>query len=108
MLPHIPALRRGKPYASLDQTDVKDCRTGEPLARISQVNAGIVRKDLAKIAESRHALKELLLRSATDRDMRQSRRGYFFTAPSRSATRATRSHRSNMSKPCPPRAACRS
>lgn len=38
---------------------MKDCRTGEARARISQVNAGIIRKDLAKIAESRMALKEL-------------------------------------------------
>ncbi len=59
MLPHIPALRRGKPYASLDQASVNDCRTGEPLAKISQVNAGIIRKDLAKIADSRNALKQL-------------------------------------------------
>ncbi len=59
MLPHIPALRRGKPYASLDTVTVNDCRTGEPLARISQVNAGIVRKDLARIHESRNALKHL-------------------------------------------------
>ncbi len=58
MLPHIPALRRGKPYASLDTVSVNDCRTGEPLARISQVNAGVVRKDLAKIGESRNALKQ--------------------------------------------------
>lgn len=59
MLPHIPALRRGKPYASLDKVHVNDCRTGEPLACISQVNAGIVRKDLAKIADSRNALRHL-------------------------------------------------
>jgi acyl-CoA reductase-like NAD-dependent aldehyde dehydrogenase len=58
-LPHLPALRRGKPYASLDQAEVKDCRTGETLARISQVNAGIIRKDLTRIAESRAALKQL-------------------------------------------------
>src|SRR5947207_16026058 len=56
-LPHLPALRRGKPYASLEQADVKDCRTGASLARISQVNAGIIRKDLARIADSRAALK---------------------------------------------------
>lgn len=59
MLPHIPALRRGQPYASLDQTPVKDCRSGEPLARISQVNAGVIRKDLARIGEARAALKSL-------------------------------------------------
>ena len=58
-LPHIPALRRGRPYASLDQAKVNDCRTGETLATISQVNAGIVRKDLGKIGEARAALKEL-------------------------------------------------
>jgi hypothetical protein len=58
-LPHLPALRRGKAYASLDQADIKDCRTGEPLARISQVNAGIVRKDFARIGESRATLKKL-------------------------------------------------
>lgn len=59
MLPHIPALRRGKPYTSLDLAEVKDCRTGLPLARISQVNSGILRKDLARVGESRLALKKL-------------------------------------------------
>jgi hypothetical protein len=58
-LPHLPALRRGKPYASLDQATVNDCRTGEALARLSQVNAGIIRKDFARIGESRSALKQL-------------------------------------------------
>ncbi|MCX6912362.1 MAG: aldehyde dehydrogenase family protein [Verrucomicrobia bacterium] len=57
-LPHLPALRRGKPYASLDQVEVKDCRTGEALARLSQVNAGIIRKDLARISEARSALMQ--------------------------------------------------
>jgi acyl-CoA reductase-like NAD-dependent aldehyde dehydrogenase len=66
MLPHIPALRRGKPYASLDQLDVKDCRTGQPVARISQVNAGIVRKDLARISDARAALKEFSCQSLVD------------------------------------------
>src|SRR6185369_16843480 len=59
MVPHLPALRRGRPYSSLDQVDIKDCRTGEPLARISQVNAGIVRKDLVRNSEARNSLKEL-------------------------------------------------
>jgi hypothetical protein len=58
-LPHVPALRRGKPYASLDQVTVSDCRTGEALARLSQVNAGVIRKDLARISEARSALKQL-------------------------------------------------
>ena len=58
-LPHIPALRRGKAYESLDQNQVLDCRDGTPLARLSQVNAGIIRKDLARIGESRAALRHL-------------------------------------------------
>jgi acyl-CoA reductase-like NAD-dependent aldehyde dehydrogenase len=39
--------------------EVKDCRTGEALAWLSQVNAGIIRKDLARISEARSALKPL-------------------------------------------------
>ncbi|HWY74352.1 MAG TPA: aldehyde dehydrogenase, partial [Verrucomicrobiae bacterium] len=57
-LPHIPALRRGRPYESLDQTNVTDHRTGTVRASISHVNAGIIRKDLARISESRAALKK--------------------------------------------------
>jgi hypothetical protein len=57
-VPHIPALRRGKPYASLDKTEVKDHRSGKVKATVSQVNAGIVRKDLQHLGESRAALKK--------------------------------------------------
>jgi acyl-CoA reductase-like NAD-dependent aldehyde dehydrogenase len=56
-LPHIPALRRGKAYESLDQIEVKDFRTGEVKATVSQIGAGIVRKDLARVAEGQAALK---------------------------------------------------
>jgi acyl-CoA reductase-like NAD-dependent aldehyde dehydrogenase len=55
--PHIPALRRGKPYESLDAVEVKDFRTGEVKATVSQVNAGIVRKDLGRLGEAQ-ALKK--------------------------------------------------
>ncbi|HYR58202.1 MAG TPA: aldehyde dehydrogenase family protein [Chthoniobacteraceae bacterium] len=57
-LPHLPALRRGKPYESLDKVEVMSHRTGLPMATVSQVNAGIVRKDLAKIGDARAALKK--------------------------------------------------
>jgi acyl-CoA reductase-like NAD-dependent aldehyde dehydrogenase len=57
-IPHIPALRRGKAYASLDTVEVKDFRTGEFRATVSQVNAGIVRKDLARVNEAQAALKK--------------------------------------------------
>src|SRR3954463_4531592 len=56
-LPHLPALRRGKAYESLDKLEVRDHRTGQVKAEISQVNAGVVRKDLQRLSESRAALK---------------------------------------------------
>jgi acyl-CoA reductase-like NAD-dependent aldehyde dehydrogenase len=55
---HIPALRRGSAYDSLERSDIVDFRNGAVLATVSQVNAGIVRRDLAKISESRAALKK--------------------------------------------------
>lgn len=57
-IPHIPALRRGKAYESLDSVEVKDFRTGEVKATVSQVNAGIVRKDLARVGEAQASLKK--------------------------------------------------
>lgn len=56
-IPHLPALRRGRPYESLDKSQLVDHSTGNALVSISQVNAGIIRKDMARIAESRVALK---------------------------------------------------
>ncbi len=57
-VPHIPALRRGRAYESLEQSNVVDGRTGQVLATLSQVNAGIIRKDLARMSEGRAALKK--------------------------------------------------
>lgn len=57
-LPHLPALRRGRPYESLETVEVVNHRTGEAIAQVSQVNAGIIRKDLARIGEARAALKK--------------------------------------------------
>lgn len=58
-LPQLPAIRLGRPYTSLDKAPVKDCRTGQTVAEISQVNSGIIRKDLARVNQSRAALKQL-------------------------------------------------
>ena len=44
MTAHLPALRLGKSYASLDKTQVLDHRSGALLIEVSQVNAGIVRR----------------------------------------------------------------
>ena len=57
-LPHIPAMRRGRAYESLDKIDVVNHRTGEKVAQVSTINAGIIRKDLSRIAESRKQLEQ--------------------------------------------------
>ena len=65
-LPHIPVLRRGRPYESLDKINVLDHRTGAVMAEVSSVNAGIIRKDLQRIAESRAALKKFTVAQLID------------------------------------------
>ncbi len=57
-VPHIPVLRLGRSYESLDKFEVKDHRSGELKAMVSTVNAGIIRKDLGKVANARAALKK--------------------------------------------------
>lgn len=57
-LPHLPVLRLGRSYESLDKLEIKDHRTGEVKALVSTVNAGILRKDFRKLGEARAALKK--------------------------------------------------
>jgi hypothetical protein len=47
-LPTLPALRRGVVYESLEKTELKSVKSGEPAAFVSQVNAGLIRRDLRK------------------------------------------------------------
>lgn len=56
-IPHIPALRRGQNYTSLDKTEIKNVRTGEIVAEVSQVNAGLIKRDMRR--SSRSALASL-------------------------------------------------
>ena len=57
-IPHIPCLRLGDPYVSLNKIDVADYRSGATKATVSQVNAGVVRRDLQRIDEARNALRK--------------------------------------------------
>ncbi len=43
---HIPILRNGQPYRSLDVARVAHHQTREPFAEISQANLGLIRRDL--------------------------------------------------------------
>jgi len=65
-VPHLPALRLGKVYESLDKIHVKDHRSGEEKATVSLVHAGVIRKDLHRVGESQAALKKLTVRELLD------------------------------------------
>jgi len=56
---HIPILRHGEPYRSVDLARVPDFRTREPLVEISQANAGLIRRDLLDQETGRKALAAL-------------------------------------------------
>jgi len=43
---HLPILRHGEPYKSLDLVRAPHHRTGEPFVEISQANPGLIRRDL--------------------------------------------------------------
>ena len=57
-IPHIPCLRLGKEYRSFNESEVKDCLDGSVKATMSQVNAGIIRRDLLQIDQAREALRK--------------------------------------------------
>src|SRR5687768_6562271 len=63
---HIPVIRRGKPYESLEHTNVDEHRTHAVLATVSQVNAGVIRKDLSSISDSRATLKKFSVAELID------------------------------------------
>ncbi len=54
---HIPILRAGLSYKSLNLVCVPHIKTGKPLAIVSQANRGLIAKDLCAAAENRHALE---------------------------------------------------
>jgi hypothetical protein len=57
-IPHLPTLRLGRAYDSLDKIEVKDHRSGEVKALVSQVNGGILKRDLSRLGTARAALKK--------------------------------------------------
>ncbi len=56
---HIPVIRWGKHYESLEVADVLHFATGEPVAQVSQANGGIIQKDMRKAHKAREALKAI-------------------------------------------------
>jgi acyl-CoA reductase-like NAD-dependent aldehyde dehydrogenase len=56
---HIPVLRWGKPYKSLDVSKVVHFETGEELAEVGQANAGLIQRDMRKMQRARDVLREI-------------------------------------------------
>ena len=53
---HLPILRAGKAYRSLDQAQIRHVATGEPVARVSQANRGLIARDLNAASVHRERL----------------------------------------------------
>jgi acyl-CoA reductase-like NAD-dependent aldehyde dehydrogenase len=67
---HLPVLRWGQPYTSMDVDEVVHFQTGEPIARVSRANGGMIQRDMRKAARAREVLREisideLIARAAT-------------------------------------------
>ena len=60
---HIPILRQGRVYESIDQFFIVHHATGEPVARVSQANSGLITRDLGRMdgeALAGFSMRELL------------------------------------------------
>jgi len=56
---HLPVLRWGAPYTSLDVDPVVHFATGEPIANVSRANGGLIQRDLRKAQRARDMLLEI-------------------------------------------------
>jgi acyl-CoA reductase-like NAD-dependent aldehyde dehydrogenase len=56
---NLPVLRWGQPYTSMDIDEVVHFQTGEPIAKVSRANAGLIQRDMRKAQRARDVLREL-------------------------------------------------
>src|SRR6202051_1493755 len=56
---HIPVLRWGEPYTSMDVDEVVHFADGEPIARVSRANGGLIQRDMRKAQRAREGLREI-------------------------------------------------
>ena len=55
----IPILRWGQPYKSLETDTVVHFSTGEPIAKVSRANGGLIGRDMRKASRAREVLREI-------------------------------------------------
>lgn len=63
---HLPALRFGQPYQSLETLTLVHHRTRQPVAVVSQVSAGIIARDARRLPDARAALARFSAASLLD------------------------------------------
>jgi acyl-CoA reductase-like NAD-dependent aldehyde dehydrogenase len=56
---HLPVLRWGEPYTSMEVDEVVHFSTGEPIARVSRANGGLIQRDARKAQAARDALRDI-------------------------------------------------
>jgi acyl-CoA reductase-like NAD-dependent aldehyde dehydrogenase len=56
---HLPILRWGQPYDSLEKDEVVHFSTGEPMATVSRANGGMIQRDARKAQRARDVLREI-------------------------------------------------
>src|SRR5438874_2252287 len=64
---HMPVLRWGEPYKSLDIDKVVHFTTGEPLAEVSRANGGLIERDMRHAKRARDVLREIPIPELIDR-----------------------------------------
>ncbi len=56
---NLPVLRWGQPYSSMEVDEVVHFATGEPIARVSRANGGLIQRDMRKAQQARDALRAI-------------------------------------------------
>ena len=64
---NIPVLRWGQPYTSMDVDDVVHFATGEPIAKVSRANGGLIQRDSRHAQRARDVLRKLSIDELIER-----------------------------------------
>jgi acyl-CoA reductase-like NAD-dependent aldehyde dehydrogenase len=64
---HIPVLRWGQPYTSIEVDPVLHFATGEPIASVSRANGGLIQRDIRHAQRARDLLRDIPIDDLIDR-----------------------------------------
>jgi acyl-CoA reductase-like NAD-dependent aldehyde dehydrogenase len=64
---HLPVVRWGQPYTSMEVDELVHFATGEPIAKVSRANGGLIQRDMRKATQAREALRHIPIAELVDR-----------------------------------------